>query len=215
MGRPATAFGKPRYTKRLGLLVLLCTSAAVYGAPSANTPSQLIKLQKTQLAKPASDPSLQHLPRQTVSPYSGTSHAQATLVYTATRLRRDYRGRNLGASSLRFYPPGGRCEVPPRTLAVTQNVTADQPFVLVTIPAGKPMVLSSFWSAADAYCKIRDYNFTPVRGGVYKLTNIQDVSAGVCRLRLQRLSSDAGHYVDDNDALQPASRQCQRADLGM
>lgn len=196
-------------------MVLLCVNVAACAAPAVNAPLSPIKLEKTPLTKPASAPALEHRPARSVVPYANASPAQATLVFTATRLRRDYRGKSLGAGSLRFYPPGGRCEVPPRTLTDTQNVTADEPFALVTIPAGRPMVLSSFWSAAGAYCKVRDYNFTPVRGGVYKLTNIQDASAGVCRLRLQRLSSDGGHYINDNEALRPAGNQCQRADLGM
>lgn len=209
------ASGVFRHTRRLSFGALLCANVAAYAAPAADLSLKPIGLQKTQLVKPASAQGLRPPPAQPVAPYLGPAPAQATLVFTATRLRRDYRGRSLGAGSLRFYPLGGRCEKPPRTLVDTQDVTADQPFSLVTIPAERPMVLSSFWSAAGAYCKVRDYNFTPVRGGVYKLTNVQNISAGVCHLRLQRLASDGGHYVDDNDALQPAGRACQAAGLGM
>lgn len=131
----------------------------------------------------------------------------ATLTFTATQLDRDYRGEHLGTGSLRLYAPGGQCEMPPKALAGTQRVNADQRSVLLTIPAGQPLVLASFWSAGGAHCVVGNYNFTAEPGASYKLTNVQSRATGLCKLRLQRLAEDGSRYLEDY-SLQRNNRAC-------
>lgn len=122
---------------------------------------------------------------------------RATLIFTATDLKKDYRGGNLGTGSLRLYTPGGQCEYPPKSLAQTQDVTADRPSVSLNVPADQPLVLASFWTSGPAHCVVGNYQFVPKKGRVYKLTNTQNRSTGVCRLELQRLDDRSNRYVND------------------
>lgn len=132
-----------------------------------------------------------------VVPPTARAPDRATLIFTATDLRKDYRGGNLGTGSLRLYTPGGQCEYPPKSLAQTQDVTADRPFVSLNIPADQPLVLASFWTSGPAHCVVGNYKFVPKRGRTYKLTNTQNRSTGVCRLELQRLDDRSNRYIKD------------------
>ena len=150
---------------------------------------------------------------QPAKPEAFTQGAQATLVFTATRLNKGYRGVNVGAGALSLFEPGGQCELPPRTIGDIQQVNADQPETRLQIPADTPLVLSSFWSAGGSHCLMGNYGFTAEDGAIYKLTSVQDVTGGVCSLRLQRQVADASHYVADN-SLRPSPAGCQQAALG-
>ena len=131
------------------------------------------------------------------APPSIDNTTQATLIFTATGLGKDYRGMNLGTGSLRLYEPGRQCEYPPVSLTETQDVNADQPVVLMTIPAERPLVVSSVWSSGAAHCIVGNYTFTAKEDVVYRLTNTQDRSKGVCSLRLQRLVRASNRYEND------------------
>ena len=141
-------------------------------------------------------------------------NSQATLVFTATRLNKGFQGSNVGVGALELYEPGGQCELPPRSLSGLQEVTADQPEKRFQIPAGQPLELSSFWSAGGSHCLLGNYSFTAEQGGTYKLTSVQDLVGGVCRLRMQKLAEDSGRFVADN-TLRQSPGGCQSAALDL
>ncbi len=177
------------------------TSAAPVGQTANTAQIHKTELQKPQTVRPHS-PGI-----AAVSPIDPTH--QATLIFTASHLARDYRGASLGTGSLRLYEPGGQCEYPPKALAFTQNVNADHPVVLLTIPAGQPLVLASFWSSGAAHCVVGNYNFVPKENTLYRLTNMQNRHKGICSLRLQRLAKDRGRYVEDYSLVR-SKGQCDR-----
>lgn len=174
------------------LLATLALSIASIGHPAP-------PLRATALPPPASPP---------VQPVAAAR--RATLVFTATSLSKGYGGANVGTGALRVYEPSRDCATPPNALIKTQEVTVDQPEVLLTIPAGRPLVLASFWNAGGAHCVVGNYDFIPQAGASYVLTNVQNISSGTCRLRLKRLADDGRRYVPDH-SLRRSRRGCVSA----
>lgn len=191
----------------VGILVFMLTAApGIAGPVLVSGPGQV--LHKTQLAKPIpAHPSASSATGSALS--GGYSAGQATLIFTATDLRKDFHGGNLGTGSLRLYAPGGQCQYPPKSLAETRDVTVDYPSVLITLPANKPVVLASFWTAGAAHCVVGNYKFTPRENVVYRLINSQNRRKGVCSLQLQRLVDTGGQYVNDY-SLRPTRGNCDR-----
>lgn len=117
---------------------------------------------------------------------------QATLTYTATGLERDALGKPLGVGSLTLNTRPDFCRGQRRPLGEVQRVSVDRPTATLSIPAGRPLIVQSFWSAADQHCLLGDLAFQAEPGARYRMITEVDRRRGSCRVRVER--REAGGY---------------------
>lgn len=132
---------------------------------------------------------------------------RATLTYTATDMRQGVAGRSIGKGTLTLTRATDFCGEHDGEPDTIEQVSANNPRTTVWIPAGQPLILNSFWSAAGRHCLVSNLAFRAEAGATYRVTTEVGNGRGQCRVRVAQRRADGSYrYLGE---LQTVAQTCR------